>query len=77
MSYNYYPDPWVRCLGVSCDNPDLSDLIDPPDNITKAYCTSIRCVKSRHKGRTLKHVEPDATDCPHCGHALLWTHDDD
>lgn len=54
---------------------DYSELVPSGKYEFKAYCTSDECCIEggrRLECSVARAVQPNVTECPYCGHALVW-----
>lgn len=59
---------------TNVDALDLGHYIDGKRSAVFAFCTSDQCCIDifGKKSKVRKNVDGSATDCPDCGHALVW-----
>lgn len=73
MKDYYYPEKYLREMGVVAHEVDTSYLPVKKRREIVAFCKSEECKeKSQHKRGTLTEAPKTATFCPNCGHALIW-----
>lgn len=73
MGYNYYPSKFVREMGISSTMSDIVELMGTGVSDVKSYCTSKICTNSKSpNAKVEKRALRNATECPDCGHALIW-----